>query len=171
MSFDVRFELLDVDTVTKLLDELEENTTEPRLNNWLDDRVKPFIRRRISNRFQIEGDDASGRWAPLRETTARIRARLGYGAQRPINIRTGSLYAHVMSNRTHLATLTFPDTSATSGKLREKLATAQKGGKGKQSKNMIGPTAPAPPRPVLALSSVDERFIIESLLDHLRLTP
>ena len=43
------------------------------LRTFMQDKVRPFINQRTIERFESEGDDASGKWEQLQLTTGRIR--------------------------------------------------------------------------------------------------
>lgn len=142
------------------------------LRVFLRGTTRGYLVSRIVQRFASEGDEASGKWAELRESTALIRSYQGYGAWGPINQRTGALYRHVTSSYMLKAagqggmTLSIPGTNR-NRELMSKLKVAQTGGfattkpKGKRS---TGPNRPAVPRPVLALSDTDQRVITTSLM-------
>jgi hypothetical protein len=112
--------------------------------------VEEYIQGRAENRFRQEGDDVSGKWAPLKDATQAIRAQEGYGADGPIDRRTDRLMHYIVgspgrSQATGLgATLTYPGTPPT-GELLTKVQTAQRG----------KPYPNTPPRPVLGLGEED----------------
>jgi hypothetical protein len=151
-----------------LLAAIERSLERDGIQEFLDDEAVPFLRMRTARRFHLEGDEVTGKWAPLRETTARIRARQGYGAQRPINIRTGALLRYVLTHDIENESLYFPALTGGNKELQSKLRVAQRGGGSTASPALGGPTVPAPPRPVLGLGRVDSDFIVGKLLDHVR---
>lgn len=135
--------------------------TPPSLALFLSETVDRYLISRISERFNSEGDDAVGKWAPLAPATQKIRASRGYGAAHPINVRTGELRRFVEGASNRLisedptgAMLSRP--SRASGRVREKLAGAQQG------------EFPAPPRPVLGLSMTDMAFTMTALEAYIR---
>lgn len=128
---------------------------------FLGGTVDPFLRGRARERFASEGDDAVGKWAPLRESTQDIRAQLGYGPAHPINVRTGELEDYITGGPNRLtvapwgAALNFPNGN-TAGDLLSKVEIAQVGG---GERNVV-------PRPVLGLSEVDLAFVLSALASH-----
>lgn len=133
---------------------------------WLSGQMSPFLVRRAQQRFANEGDDAVGRWLPLRESTEELRANSGFPRDHPINRRTGELEEYITSGGNDVALtamgarLTMPG-SAASGELHDKVATAQEG------RGFGGSRAPSEPhtvpRPVLGLSGTDLEFALVSL--------
>lgn len=118
--------------------------------------VEPFLVGRARARFEGEGDDAVGGWAPLLPSTQAIRESLGYGPAHPINVRKGDLEAYITGGDSRLTTtgsateLTFPGNAAT-GPLLESLMGAQ------------GMLAKQVARPVLGLSGTDAIAITTEL--------
>lgn len=100
--------------------------------SFLGGPVEEFLQYRAAKRFQYEGDDAVGDWAPLKPATQAIRSQEGYGADGPINRRTGALEDYIVGTpgvaRPHGlgATLTYPGTPP-KGETLTKLRTAQQG--------------------------------------------
>jgi hypothetical protein len=122
------------------------------LQEFLRARATPWITDRAAKRFVGQGDDAVGKWTPLRFATAEIRARMGFPPSYPINVRTGKLRSWVTSpssqsiRSTGLGVeLTFPGRGG-NAELRKKLQTAQVGKRD---------TPRTVRRPVLALNQVD----------------
>jgi len=127
-------------------------------------RVGPTktLQARAQARFDAEGDQASGKWAPLRFSTVAIRDRAGFPGANPINKRTGELESFMTSSTGVTmsdgdgAILVWP--SSPGGELFEKLNTAQRG-KPKQAN--FGATVP---RPVVAVDETDAALILEDLM-------
>lgn len=139
---------------------LQRRTASSGVRSFLRWTVRPFLLTRIATRFATEGDDASGKWVQLAHNTGLIRARKGYPAYHPINIRTAGMIAHLMTSyRVTGSTLTLPGTLG-GATLAKKIATAQIGGG-------TGKT-PAPPRPVLAVNDQDSHFVIRSFQKFLQ---
>lgn len=120
--------------------------------------VEPWLQERAENRFNNEGDSAVGSWAPLSPATEMIRSQKGYGADHPINKRTGQLEDYITqtpARTTQLgagASLTFPGVKAT-GELENKVKVAQ-----------VGSRYPATvPRPVLGMNEDDLLFVLGGL--------
>lgn len=55
-----------------------------------------YLKNRVLSRFEEEGDDASGKWAPLAPYTQRERIKEGYHPTYPILRRTGALRKWLM---------------------------------------------------------------------------
>lgn len=123
---------------------------------WLSSTVGPYLKQRAGNRFANEGDDVSGKWAPLSQGTVNIRQTEGFGGEHPINVRTGEMENWVVQGGWHSypnavgASLQFPETTP-SGRLAKKVRGAQQG-EGK-----------APPRPVLGVNENDMLFVMSAL--------
>lgn len=123
-------------------------------------QVTPYLKARARNRFASEGDEMSGPWAALSPTTARIRSALGYPPDHPINHRSGALERWVTGSTPTVlvspvvSVLTYPGNPPT-GKLREKVVTAQTG-MSSRAKNTV-------PRPVLGLDGADYVAILAML--------
>lgn len=147
-------------SVRRMLERLDLTLSPPSIGTWLGMRVDPWIRMRARDRFQNEGDDVTGPWAPLRQATERIRAQQGYGAAHPINHRTGKLEQYITGapNRITIhslgATLTMPG-RAPNGELKTKVETAQMG----------KPYPQTVPRPVMGMN---ERDLLAVLVDMSR---
>lgn len=125
---------------------------------FLGAEVDPYIRTRARQRFRDEGDDVSGKWAPLAEATWTWRTGQGYQAQHPINKRSGELEgwvtesAHRMNVHTLGATLTMPGNRG-GGELTTKVKTAQIG----------KPDPNTPPRPVIGMNEKDLSAVLSLL--------
>jgi len=125
---------------------------------FLGGQVGPYLARRAGERFQSEGDDVTGPWAPLKPATVQIRESQGYPGDHPINRRTGELEEWVVQGGWDAypqgigATLRFPGKTP-QGELRSKVETAQKG-KGYPS---------TVARPVLGINERDMLFVIAAL--------
>ncbi len=140
----------DTTGVQAMLAHLETKLAPPNMGAFLMTRVDPFLQTRAGQRFQDEGDDVVGAWAPLKPATEGIRAAQGYGPSHPINRRQGELEDYIVNSGGGVtihpagATLTFPGTPA-SGELADKVRTAQ-----------VGRDIPRTvPRPVLGVNERD----------------
>lgn len=132
-----------------------------KLGRFATDRIVPWLERRAIGRFANEGDDAVGGWAPLMKRTQDIRSQLGFGAEHPINRRTGELEefittggADIMAAEDGLV-VQFPR-APSNGELYTKLATAQMG---KSDPRTL-------PRPVVGLSATDLGYVLTELALH-----
>ena len=132
------------------------------IGEFLGITVDPYIRKRAKSRFASEGDDVTGAWAPLADTTQDFRKNQGFGPDHPINIRTGELENYitgtpggVVANASG-ALLTSPGNppSVEMG-LETKVKTAQ-GGK-------TYPSTPA--RPVMGVNEQDLSTVLTALTE------
>lgn len=153
--------LLDIDDrdLQRTLDRLEQRLSPPGLALWLDKATDPWIRERARKRFEQEGDDVSGPWLPLGEFTQNVRAQQGYGAEHPINVRTGEMERYItgpgdVTQTPALTILEAPGGSPT-GELADKIRTAQDGS--------TVDNRYTPPRPVLGINARDVEAIMVSL--------
>lgn len=126
----------------------------PGLSAFLGTEVGPYLQKRAKARFAEEGDDASGKWAPLKPATIQIRESMNYGSG-PINVRTGELENWVTQGNWDAyptgygASLKYPGNTP-SGELADKVETAQAGRKYPSTV----------PRPVLATNETDMLFVL-----------
>lgn len=121
--------------------------------------IGPFLRERAKARFENEGDDAVGMWAPLQPGTVAIRQAANLPGEHPINKRTGELENWVVGGGWaaypvgYGGSLQYPANSP-SGRVADKAKTAQQG-----SANPL-----TVPRPVLAVSETDLIFTMTALM-------
>jgi hypothetical protein len=122
----------DTSGVQAMLMHLHNKLSPGNMASFLLGNVDPFLRTRASARFSGEGDDVVGSWAPLQPATQAIRVNKGYGADHPINRRTGELERYITGTMGSVAVtplgsvLTSPGTPP-SGELADKVSTAQSG--------------------------------------------
>lgn len=127
------------------------------LEIFLTGRAEPYLKQRATARFRRQGDDRTGRWKPLAESTKRKREAEGFPASRPINIRTGELHDYITKGPSlhgagaGQAYLVLPGPGADEEQM--KAVMAQRG-------SSDGRT---PARPVLAISEVDTRQLTRRL--------
>jgi hypothetical protein len=158
---DINIEV-EADDVTEMIDHVRERVMDYRLQRFLGGPATAYMRDRINRRFADEGDDVVGRWADLRPATQNIRARQGFGARHPINVRTGQMFRFIKTTRVSGTTLTMPGTNPT-GQMRKKLMTAAVGGFAPGRKRFV-PMAPTVPRPVLGMNDRDRAAVETRLL-------
>lgn len=155
-SFDVTINNVDV---LSLLRAVDAALSPVGLYAFMQGPVEMYMESRIEDRFMSEGDDVTGKWAPLAAATQAIRSSQGYGASGPINVRTGQLKDAVLLNDVVSipggAQMTIP-ASPPQGELAEKLEHAQNGGISQAGK-------PYPARPVLGLNWNDTAAVIALL--------
>lgn len=146
--------------VDRLVSRLDLLLSPVGMSSFLVGQVTPYLKGRARNRFANEGDEVSGPWAALSPATASIRSAMGYGAEHPINHRTGALERWVTDSTPTILTtpvmsvLTYPGNPPT-GKLREKVVTAQTGARAKGSSTVA--------RPVLGMDAADYIAILGML--------
>lgn len=154
---------LESETLLGLLTRLETAHSPEALTIFMQASIGPYLRQRARNRFANEGDDASGPWAPLADTTRVFRESMGYAPDHPINVRTHALEQYITGAQvgvsptsTEGAILTFPENPPT-GETERKLKTAQYG---KYAPKTV-------PRPVIAVNEVDVAFATTALQDYI----
>jgi hypothetical protein len=157
----------DVTQVARMLLGLETATNPVAIAGFLGSTVDPYLRGRGRRRFSEEGDDVTGKWVPLSPATQAIRADLGYGADHPINVRTGELERYINDSPNQLsahpwgASLTLPGNPPT-GDLADKVMTAQQGSTSSTSGR------PIPPRPVLGMNQKDTMAVLLLLYGYIK---
>lgn len=164
---------VDATSVLELLDSIEEAVSPPALMYFMENMVAPYFQDQVVDTFADLGGGSTpgGSWAPLQESTLRIRHTLGYYDDYAINERTGRLLEWLLTHNSEIealgAVMTVPDPhSGFSGNGGiQKLETAQKG-RVQGSDDMI-PGAYTPPRPVLALTSEDTMAVHVMLQTHI----
>lgn len=128
------------------------------LGEFFDEIAVPWFIERAEDRFEGEGDDAVGAWAPLRFPTRAVRKDAGYGATGPINVRTGKLKEYVLDSQGDVrstgssASLKWPDATPR-GLTGTKVRTAQRGSK---TSNTVA-------RPVIAMNETDYQQVTTAL--------
>jgi hypothetical protein len=150
--------------VQQMLDAVDSALSVTGLAQFLYGMVGPWVKQRAADRFQTEGDDVTGRWAPLQEATVRIRESAGHGGEHPINVRTGELEAYITGGQIGvvsspgLGVLKYPKDPPKTIALKTKLSTAQR-----------GRTNPSTvPRPVLGLGERDLAQVMVMLAFHVQ---
>lgn len=150
--------------VQAMLMRLETSTSPVGLAAFLHGAVGPMVLRRATQRFENEGDDVSGKWAPLANSTVEIREKSGFGAEHPINKRTGELEAYITGSGWNvtaapaMATLRFPGKQTSKRSVREKMKTAQQG---RSRPSTV-------PRPVLGLNEQDLLSVMTMLAFYIK---
>lgn len=167
--FAVKFDVEGADAALARFAELERRCSPAGIRVWFRSEAHPILRDRAADRFANEGDDAAGRWADLRAATGLIRHSQGFPAFHPINVRSGrlkwfTLLTYKIQSSSASSSLFMPGNAPDRNTL-SKLRVAQMGGmppKGRRTRR-AGPSKPAPPRPVVAISGTDERLLNASL--------
>lgn len=134
---------------------------------FLGGEAAEFFRDDIESRFNEEGDVKSGFWAPLHESTVRIREQLGYGGDSPILRRTDELFdfltgEYQMYGGEDWAEMQVPGNPPDPLTVR-KLDVAAKG----TNINKRFPGSVTVPRPPLAVSEADLGKLLELLTMHI----
>lgn len=162
LGIDLRI-VANVDEVFEHLVALDTAFNATAMTEFMFQEVGPWLRQRARNRFQNEGDEAVGKWAPLAPATQKIREHgreKGYwpdiSAEHPINVRSHDMERHItqgigsMDFLEGASTYHFPDKNVPA-KIAEKMTTAQKG------------SGRTKARPVLGMSGVDTTKIMADL--------
>lgn len=152
---------MDASNATAMLLKLQLRLQAAGLEAFMHNSVVPWLQGRAAKRFGSEGDDASGRWTPLRRATELFRARQGFPEAHPINVRTFQMFDFITwadgstSGGPGYASLNWPGSTGRAKAIAEKIRTAQ------------GLTPGTVARPVLGLSKTDDIFITSRLLTYL----
>lgn len=153
----------DLKNINSILNGLNEKISTKGRSEFLKRDVYPYARGRIGRRFGSQGDDVSGPWKPLKDSTIHYREMdiRNYGFRirpsEPINIRSFAMFDHLMNSHSFaspsgVAKLTIPgpvrmgQMAASVDSMRKKLQTAQVG----------DPKRDVPARPVLGMNSKDQ---------------
>lgn len=161
MSSNIRVTFVtDIKSVEVLFKSMQYSLSPVGLATFMSQVVDPYLRRRAHERFASEGDDATGRWIPLKSSTVAIRTELGFPGAHPINRRTGQLERFITERPGRIGqagaftTLTLPD-SVPSGELGKKFVAAQTGRVPGRKEHAA--------RPVLKLSERDMISVVTDL--------
>nr|DAK84359.1 MAG TPA: virion morphogenesis protein [Caudoviricetes sp.] len=157
--------ILDVRRPTLRIKAFQDKVDGASLAGFLQGFAAPLLQDRAHTRFEEEGDDASGKWKPLAESTIARRESKGYVPIK-INDRTGLMRQWVesapgrISAVKYAAVLDWPGTpdNRTIGK---KLKVAQQG--------LSDPYTPA--RPVVAVDSDDLLTILVAMENWIGAVP
>jgi hypothetical protein len=150
--------------VQQMLNSIDSALSPVGLAAFLYGAVGPWVKERAADRFQQEGDDVSGKWAPLQQTTIDIREHSGFEGPHPINVRTHELENYITQGDIGVTTspgygiMRYPQNPPKSKGLREKVKTAQ-GGR---------TTPPTVARPVLGLNERDLAQVLVMLAFHVQ---
>lgn len=150
--------------VQEMLNSIDSALSPVGLATFLYGAVGPWVKQRAADRFTSEGDDVSGKWAPLAQTTVEIRETYGFEGARPINKRTGELEAYITQGEVGVTTapgmgvLKYPKNPPSTKSLRQKVKTAQQG--------RTSPSTVA--RPILGLGERDLAQVVTMLAFHVQ---
>ncbi len=156
----------DATNVSDLIQRVVAATMGTSLAQFLVAMANPYMTDEIVQRFAYEGDSKSGNWAPLSDTTQRIREAMGFSPDGPINERDGELLDFMINSRDYIAgddwaMMQLPG-DPPSFALEQKLLHAQQGA----HDNGLFPGAQTPPRPVLATGPDDMMTLLKLLQVH-----
>jgi hypothetical protein len=121
--------------------------------------IEEWFVRRGRMRLQAEGDDASGKWRPLKASTIRLRRTKGFGPG-PINRRTGQMDRWLLGGNLRGGPIgdgveyKFPGDPPT-GELLTKVARAQLG------------DYRTVPRPILAINETDLETVMRKYMNFI----
>lgn len=162
MSFQADVDMvLDASDAVRVMAILDVRLRAAGLEAFMQNTAVPWLQRRAAKRFGSEGDDASGKWMPLRKATEHFRSKAGFPPAHPINVRTLQMFDFItsadgsISGGPGYASLNWPGARGRGQELAAKIRTAQ------------GLTAGVVARPVLGLSQTDDIFISARLLVYL----
>ena len=157
--------------VRALLDAVTISTSYYSLADWMRLQASPLMSHSIIERFGDNGGGGIyGQWAPLAESTIKIKEALGAADPDAPNDRTQDMLASMVTD--HLITAD-PATGATmvipgdigDDVLRQKLLVAAKGWT--QGPGEMLPGAYTPPRPVAVIDALDVTMLMASLQVHI----
>jgi hypothetical protein len=150
--------------VQAMLDSIDSALSPVGLAAFLHGAVGPWVKERAADRFASEGDDVTGRWEPLAETTVEIREGYGFEGAHPINKRTGELEEYITEGAIGITVtpgvgvMKYPENPPSTKSLKTKLSTAQQG--------RTHPKTVA--RPVLGLNERDLAQVMTMLAFHVQ---
>lgn len=152
----------DFGDVFEKLHRMEHALSGEEVAEWLSQEVFPYFREKALGRFVTNGDDATGRWPALRESSQRRRGYYGYAPPGPINQRTGGLHEYIEDATPQVliqaegAVMQYPGNMPDDQATIEKFTTAQRG----------ATKTHTPPRPVVAVAPEDWAFVRSRLEAH-----
>lgn len=91
--------IIEAESAEAFIEKMELALGPERITEFLEGPTNEWITNRAHERFDHEGDSASGEWGGLSQATVDIREALGYG-DGPINERTGQLRRWAVSSGT-----------------------------------------------------------------------
>lgn len=156
----------DTDGVMRMLRHLDTCFSVGGMTQFLGGDVAPYLRLRARGRFDEEGDDAVGSWAPLSQTSQRIRAHgaqtgqmPGITATHPINRRTGLMEDYITNG---VGDVTPEGSGNISLHYPRRSVPARQGLQRKVRRAQLG-DARTPARPVLGVSETDLFYVVSKL--------
>ncbi|ANA85791.1 hypothetical protein PBI_WOES_17 [Gordonia phage Woes] len=149
--------IVDVRRPTLRIKAFQDKVEGASLAGFMQGFAAPLLQDRASDRFDQDGDSASGKWKPLQESTIQRREKAGYVPIK-INERTGAMRAWVESAQGRItavkyaAVLEWPGTPS-NRTIGRKLKVAQMG----------LPEPYTPKRPVVAVEGEDLLTILVAM--------
>lgn len=156
--------------VWQLLEAVEISTAPYSLADWMRMNASPLVATSIVERFGDNGGSGIyGAWAPLADSTVRIKEALGVSDPEAPNDRTQDMLASMLTDHLVMesplgATMVIPG-DLSDDVLRQKLLVAAKGWT--QGPGSLFPGAVTPPRPVAVLDAADAMMLLVSLQFHI----
>jgi hypothetical protein len=138
------------------------------LRSFMEHQVHPYFQDQIVDRFAYNGGRDST-WAPLKESTKRIRHAMGQYDDWAINERTGEMLEHLVGTREvnaglSEATLSIPGDQGDEV-MTKKIRTAQHGAS--EWNDGFGAFVDTPARPVLVVTAEDRQAVMIMLQVHI----
>jgi phage gpG-like protein len=134
------------------------------LRGFMEHQVHPYLQEQIIDRFAYNGGRDST-WAPLKESTKRIRHAMGQYDDWAINDRTGEMMEHLVGSREITTGLSTAQIAVPGDQgdevMAKKLRTAQHGAS--EWNDGFGAFVDTPARPVLVMTSEDRQAIMVML--------
>jgi hypothetical protein len=158
---------VDQTTVTQLFTMVDVALTPPQLAVFMKRDVQPYLAEVMVDRFAYNGTGGTT-WAPLAESTRRIRQEMGVSDDWAINERTGDMLEHLISHsevtsNVNLTTLTVPGDQGDEV-MQKKIKTAQEGHS--EWNPLFEQVTHTPARPVLDVTEEDTTAIVTLLQMH-----
>lgn len=158
-------------SIEALLQDIEKTMTADSLAEFMSKNVYPYLRDQSLDRFETEGDETTGNWAPLSDASERWRRWDGVGTDH-INKRTGKLEEFIRQavptivRGADSAILQYPGGMPGDKITAQKYRVAQQGQSAGVDKRRKPKT---PPRPIVAVG-VEEFGVIQSRLERYIMT-
>lgn len=158
---------VDSATAQSVINAVELSVGNSPLRMFMEHQVGPYLEDQIVDRFAYNGADTT--WAPLKESTLRIRHEMGVTDDWAINERTGEMMEHLVNNKKVTAGLAMAEIAVPGDQgdevMAKKIQTAQHGYS--EWNPLMGQITHTPARPVLALNDKDRKAIMVMLQVHI----
>lgn len=153
--------------VTSMIRAARISLTDTYLSAWMKSELVPYFQEQIVNRWG--GSIGKAAWPPLTAATKKIRHQMGVMDDGEINIRSGDMFDHLLTNSevTPIAGAVQMAIPGNQGDwvMEQKIRTAQHG----KPPSTFGKThtGPTPPRPVLTVNAADMAAVMTMLQLHI----